>query len=276
MMNAKGKDHVEIDCFMKFIFITNNDENFIYVTDEDIRYWVIKVPVIKQENPGILDNMIEEIPAFLTYLNRRKLVTEKLNRMWFHPQLLKTEALKKVQRNSLPTIIKELNYHLQEKMIDFDLDELYMTVDNIRKDFFNNKYEANYVRSVLQDHFKVEPYHVFKFNNKEFPDADTATAAAMQHHKKDNALEVMRFVEKVLKPKRYSYPRWELDAGKKELVRVDINCPPGRPYVFKRAQFVNAELKIERSPENVHINNMTVQPADVLPKDKSNPEELPF
>jgi hypothetical protein len=85
MMNAKGKDHVEIDCFIKFMFITNNETNFIYVTDEDIRYWIVKVPVLREENPNMLDLMIEEIPAFLSFLNRRKLQTEKLNRMWFHP-----------------------------------------------------------------------------------------------------------------------------------------------------------------------------------------------
>ncbi len=275
MMNAKGKDHVEIDCFIKFILISNNEENFIYVTDEDIRYWVLKVPPLKQENPGILDAMIEEIPAFLTFLNRRKLATEKLNRMWFHPSLLKTEALKKVQRNSLPTIIKELTYHLAEKFLDFDLDELFMTIDNIRKDFFGNKYEANYLRSVLQEHFKVEPFHVYKFDNAEYNTWREAVDAALNKYKTDNDLEVMRHIEKVMKPKRYSYPRWEFDPQKKANARVDITCPPGRPYVFKREQFVSADLKIERSPENEHLNNMTVQPGEAV-TDNSNNDELPF
>ena len=271
MMNAKGKDHVEIDCFIKFVFITNNDENFIYVTDEDIRYWVLKVPTLRQENPTIMDSMIEEIPAFLAYLNRRKLATEKLNRMWFHPALLKTEALKKVQRNSLPTIIKELSYFIGEKFLDFDLDELYMTIDNIRREFFNNRYEANYLRHVLQEHFKVEPYHVFKFENKEYSTVFDALAAASKKH---NELEAGTHIEKIMKPKRYSYPKWEYDATKKENIRVDINCPPGRPYAFKREQFVSSELKIERNPENEHLNNMTVQPADRIPEPQD--DELPF
>jgi hypothetical protein len=277
MMNAKGKDHVEIDCFIKFIFITNNDENFIYVTDEDIRYWVLKVPTLKQENPTIMDSMIEEIPAFLAFLNRRKMATEKLNRMWFYPSLLKTEALKKVQRNSLPTIIKELNYHLQERFIDFDLDELYMTVDNIRKEFFNNRYEANYLRNVLQDHFKVEPFHVFKLKEdakEEFITIDAAIDAAKRKYKLDSEIECVKHMEKVMKPKRYSYPKWEFDAAKKEQVRVDITCPPGRPYVFKREQFVSADLRIERNAENVHLNGMTVQPADKIPVADDN--TLPF
>src|SRR4029077_3302317 len=68
MMNAKGKDHVEIDFFGKFIFLTNNEENFIYASEDDVRYWVRKVPVIKDLNVTMLQDMIDEIPSFLSFL----------------------------------------------------------------------------------------------------------------------------------------------------------------------------------------------------------------
>ena len=79
IMNAKGKDHVELEFFGKFILMTNNEENFIYVDQEETRYWIRSIPNISEEikNVNILEEMIDEIPAFLWYLQKRKKTTEK-------------------------------------------------------------------------------------------------------------------------------------------------------------------------------------------------------
>ena len=36
-MNAKGRGQVELDCFIKFVLINNNEDSFIHATDDDIR-----------------------------------------------------------------------------------------------------------------------------------------------------------------------------------------------------------------------------------------------
>ncbi|MBA3706601.1 MAG: hypothetical protein H0W84_12095, partial [Bacteroidetes bacterium] len=38
-MNAKNRAQVELDCFIKFVLLTNNEESFITASDDDIRYW---------------------------------------------------------------------------------------------------------------------------------------------------------------------------------------------------------------------------------------------
>src|SRR5262249_10147970 len=38
-MNQKGRDQVEIEFFGKFIMLTNNEDNFIYATEDDVRFW---------------------------------------------------------------------------------------------------------------------------------------------------------------------------------------------------------------------------------------------
>jgi hypothetical protein len=88
------------------MMFTNNEENFIYATEEDLRYWVIKVPKIREKNPDFLQNMIDEIPAFLSFLNSRKILAPRVTRMWFDPELLKTEALKKVMAHSSSNVKK--------------------------------------------------------------------------------------------------------------------------------------------------------------------------
>lgn len=259
MMNAKGKNQVEIDCFNKFILISNNDDNFIYATDDDVRYWVLKVPVIRDENPGMLAEMVEEIPAFLAFLEKRKLVTECLTRMWFHPSLLLTDALKKVQQNSLPTIIKELNFHIQQKFLDFDVDEFMMSTNDVRKEFFNNKYEANYVKKALVDDLKLEMYHEFRVEKKDFYTYEQALDFAKEKYGSVNEMDVLRHIEKVEKVKRYSYPRHEYDGAKKENIQVDV-FNTGRPYVFKRSQF----LKDIPNAEGLGIKIFTPKKSEVV------------
>lgn len=255
MMNAKGKDHIELDCFIKFIFITNNEENFINLTEDDIRYWILKVPVIKEENPGMLDIMIEEIPAFLSYLNRRKLVTELLNRMWFHPMLIKTEALKKVIRYSRPVIEKELIQHLRDMFLDFGVEEIMMTRKDVHKEFFNNRYEANYVEKVLKDHLHIDQFH--KLNNDE--------------------LDLYQNPKKEYTTTRYTYPRWEtqLRDGKTEVIRVDVSGL-GRPYIFKRSQFVMPDEEVTNSDENNYVNSITPASTNGTPTNRANDLGLVF
>jgi hypothetical protein len=257
MMNAKGKEHVEIDCFIKFMFITNNETNFIYVTDEDIRYWIVKVPVLKEENPNMLDLMIEEIPAFLSYLNRRKLQTEKLNRMWFHPSLIKTEALKKVVAFSKSTIEKELRQYFKDAFMDFDVDEILMARKDIHREVFNNRYEANYLEKVLKEELKLDLYNE---PDKSQPDAFGGFA-------------------KVYKVRRYSYPKYERkfnnEKQREEMVRVEVESL-GRPYVIKKEQFLTDEDGIVvHSPETLFTNQM-LNGSSVPAAVGANGDDLPF
>ena len=53
-MQRKGVDHEEMWHFAKYILVSNNEDNFIYASDEDVRYWVRKVPVIQKEIPDML------------------------------------------------------------------------------------------------------------------------------------------------------------------------------------------------------------------------------
>lgn len=275
-MNAKGKDHVELDCFIKFIFITNNEENFIYATEEDIRYWVIKVPVLRAENPNILETMEEEIPAFLSFLNSRKLKTEKLGRMWFHPSLLRTDALKKVIAYSKPTMEKELIQFIKDMFLDFGVEEIKMSADELLK-VLGKRYEKNYLTRTLKDHLKVDVYHKYVYNGVEY---DTIELAINAHdcdikNEQKGELFALPKIQKKYKVTRYSYPRREEirgEGGRVDMKRVEVSSN-GRPYVFYRSQFLTPdELKNnEISAEDAYISEMTDGKLPVFKKDPSLP-----
>lgn len=288
-LNAKGKDKIEIPFFGKFMFFTNNEENFIYASEEDLRYWVNKVPRLKEKNPDFENIMLEEIPAFLSFLNHRKIVSPRMTRMWFDPKLLKTEALSKVIANSHSVVKKELTHHLREMFLDFGLDEIYMSCRDIKDTFFRNK-EQNYIERVLKEEMQMKTVQWFKYKDGKYNDDATALEAA----KKDglNEMEALAAVSPEGRVLRYSFPKWAMvrpDMSKpEEVIRVDVKYM-GRPYKFLRSDFVGADEKVEvpadllelnvMEPTNGHSKNghATAQGQLNLPGEISEPiDQLPF
>lgn len=157
-MNAKGKDQQEIDFFAKFILASNNEDTFIFASRDDVRYWVRKVPVLpKTENTRLLQEMIDEIPAFLDYLNKRTMHTQNETRMWFNESLLKTEALEKLIHNSRPGLEKEIYERLKSIFIEFGEDTVLMTPTDANNLIIHKKQEISYLSKIFKDNFGVRP-----------------------------------------------------------------------------------------------------------------------
>lgn len=270
-MNSKGKDHVEIDFFAKFLFMTNNEENFIYAGEDDVRYWIRKVPVIAELFIGLLEEMKTEIPAFLDFLNKRKLKTEKLHRAWFYPELIKTEALKKVIAHNESTVVKELRERIRNMFYDHGGDEILLTMDAINEHFFKNKYEVNYLRKSLQDKLKLQQYHEFVYDKQPYMTVEAAKTAIGESFDPDK-------LHQVFKIKRHAWPKWEskIKDGHPSRERVYVK-DVGRPYVFKIKDYLTAqELEsrgIDAEAENDHRINQNNPPA---PEQITNSDDLPF
>ncbi len=86
----------------------------------------------------------------------------KRNRMWFHQDLLKTEALRKIIDNSRPSVEKEIRHYVREIFLDKpELKVMEMALLDIQKEIFNNnKFEGSYIKTVLQERMNLYPYHV--------------------------------------------------------------------------------------------------------------------
>jgi len=225
VVNRKGKDHSEIDFFGKFVLASNNEDNFILAGKNDERYWVIKVPVIKKRDPALLKKMIAEIPAFLWFLNHRQLTTQNEDRMWFKPEIRRTEALDKLIEANKTRIESEIAYTLREMFLQFGFRVLLLSPEAINIVLFNKKYPTPYLAKEIQKHFKPQPYV--------------------------NA-------DKVHVSHRFFWPRW--DANTDEL---DKNLKfTARPYIFRREDFLKPdEIKGIAETDN-YINDFSTQNAD--------------
>lgn len=150
-MNQKGVDQIEIDFFGKFLFMSNNEENFVIANEHDERFWVRRVPKATTERTNLLELMIEEIPNFLCMLSKRNLSTKKESRMHFAPRLLRTEALQKLIEGNKAGPVKELNLLFKNLFFDTGFYEIKLTLKYICETLLRNRFEKNYVARLLND-----------------------------------------------------------------------------------------------------------------------------
>ena len=160
-IEAKGQDRQEIEFFGKFILCSNNEDNFIFMDQGEIRYWIRKLPPLVYANKNLLGELQEEIPFFLSYLIERPYSTKSTTRMWFRPEQIATQALKRVKRynrnklevemSQILLFILDTNDHLTE--ICFCLSDMQ---DWLMKKGFRG-YDSGAIKRVLQDEWKLQP-----------------------------------------------------------------------------------------------------------------------
>ena len=160
-LEAKGKDREEIDFFAKFILCSNNEENFIQIDENEIRFWILKINPIKTENTEFLNNLISEIPYFLRFLIERPFSTEKKTRMWFSANEIRTKALQKLvfkNNNKLESKIIELLYEFFESNNDEEINVVPQDLLNMMNRMFRLTYwTRNDIRNLLKETWKLNP-----------------------------------------------------------------------------------------------------------------------
>lgn len=155
-INMKGVDQIEIDFFGKFIFMSNNEDNFVIANEHDERFWVRRVPKATKERTNLLELMLEEIPAFLNYLNHRNLSTKQESRMWFAPALLRTEALRKLIEGNKSAAEREIRHYIRHFMLEYGFNELNYTLNFVVEEILRKRYEASYIEKLFKEKIKVE------------------------------------------------------------------------------------------------------------------------
>jgi hypothetical protein len=157
---AKGKDKVEAYFFGKFVLCSNNEENFIKIDNNEIRYWVIKVPALKDEdeNPDLETSLRKELPYFMYYLNLRAIKTKRRTRMWFTKEQIHTEALDRLINGNKTNLVNEIGEIILDDLIRFEVEELKYSLGDLVEKLSKSSIRANTfsVSKVLKECFKIE------------------------------------------------------------------------------------------------------------------------
>lgn len=256
-LNAKGREQVEVDLFMKFVLATNNEENFLSLSKEDIRFWIIRLKPLPDVEVDMLKKMEAEIPAFLRFLKDRKLITSRENRMHFHPDLLKTEALNKVIEYSQPSVEKDIRHYIKELFLDTGLDIIEMTQKVLHKEALLNKNNSSYLEKILKSNMKLLPYHLWEYNNKEFETKDEAITIARAKQPDIDTAQIEQLLKIKFKTKRYSYPKYQdIHENGQTVIKIIFVNDNGRPFVFYRKDFVPPADEVKPNDENQVIPDM--------------------
>ena len=171
-VEAKGKDRDEIAFFAKFVLCSNNEHLPVIIDAGETRYWVRKIDRLQSDDTDFLQKLKAEIPAFLHFLQHRKLSTEKESRMWFNPTLLHTEALQKIIRSNRNRLEIEMCELILDIMESVGTDTFSFCHNDILLLLVHSqvKVEKHQVRKVLQECWKLTPasngltYTTYQFN----------------------------------------------------------------------------------------------------------------
>lgn len=158
-LENKGKDREEIDFFGKFILCSNNEDNFIQIDENEIRFWILKINPIINDDTEILSKLKNEIPSFLRYIVDRPYFSTKKSRMWFAPEEIMTKALQNLlfkNNNKLEAKMIEMLYEFFEANDEKEIHLVPQDVLNIINKFFRQSYYTrNDVRIILKDLWKL-------------------------------------------------------------------------------------------------------------------------
>lgn len=172
-VNQKFVANYSIPFFGKVIICTNKEKDFMRIDEEEIRFWIRKVPQIDSINTKIEDQLKAEIPYFLKYLRQLPAIETNKSRMVFTAEELKNDYLDDIQKESWSGLRKEISHELEHFFNHFDgIKEFYATAKDIKSKFFatNNQYSINYIQKVLSDEMlmnqhKQQRYHPFGDND---------------------------------------------------------------------------------------------------------------
>jgi hypothetical protein len=189
-VNKKFVSQYTLPFYGKIIITSNNEDKFIKVDEEEVRFFVRKLEKPKYNNPNILEDLKKEIPAFLHYLTQMEPLDFSKDRAVFTPEELYNENLEQLKHESKTNLYKNMEEHFTDFFLNEgdDKEEIYCSVSDIKNEwfFYNHNIDETYIHHVLKKEFnkkselrKYSPFgrermenkktgRVYKFKKKEF------------------------------------------------------------------------------------------------------------
>jgi hypothetical protein len=159
--------------FGKIIVCTNKETDFMRIDDEEIRFWIRKInPIVGKKNTNIENDLFNEIPKFLKYLEQLPEIDFSNSRMVFTQEEIQTNSLELIKNESRNGLRKELEIYIEDFFNNNDCDTFEATAKDIKERWFstNNQIPMSYILKVLKNEMKMTPqankyYFLFNSNN---------------------------------------------------------------------------------------------------------------
>lgn len=162
--NEKNKSQVQIDFIGKFFFMSNDEGKALPIEKGETRFAVFKVPTFQEKGiEEIMDMEVRiqsEIPAFVHYLNNRKLYHSEQSRMYFGFDVYQTDQLRLYFENSISPLAKAVKNLVRDTFLHFpEVDELKFTLRHIQqqlKDSIRGGLERERIRKAIEEELGIK------------------------------------------------------------------------------------------------------------------------
>ena len=159
-VSQKFVQQYSVPFFGKIIICTNKEKDFMRIDEEEIRFWVRKIkPITGQKNVNIEDDLFNEIPKVLKFLELMPSIDISNSRMVFTQEEIGTSQLQIIKDESKSGLHKELDMHIEDFFNNnSELKSLMVTAIDIKDKWYshNNQYSIAYIRKVIKDEMKLK------------------------------------------------------------------------------------------------------------------------
>lgn len=174
-VSQKFVSSYQVPFFGKIILCTNKEKDFMKIDEDEIRFWVRKINPIKgKKNTKIENDLFNEIPDFLRFLELLPEVDFSKSRMVFTQEEISTGQLKVIKEESKSQLRKEIEANVEhffmqkasgKEEIQHLLKEFKATAKDIKERWFsnNNQVTISYIRKVLRDEMKLEVSKICRY-----------------------------------------------------------------------------------------------------------------
>lgn len=159
-VNQKFVNHFKLPFYGKIIMTSNNEDKFARVDQEEIRFFIRKVPLPTVFNHNIESNLVAEIPAFLHHLTTLPPVDFTVDRSGFTPAELSNESLDSVKLESKSWLYKSIKMLFEDYFINEvpNMEEFKADSISIKKKFFltDSKVDLAFIRDTMKKDFNLK------------------------------------------------------------------------------------------------------------------------
>jgi hypothetical protein len=167
-VNEKFISNYKVPFFGKIIMASNNEDKFARVDEEEIRFFIRKVGTPKFSNHNIEQNLIGEIPAFLSKLSGLPAVDFSVGRVPFTPEELKNDSLTLIKKESKSSLYKDLMEHFTDLFENeaCNSESVFANPVDIKNKWFlnNSQIAPPYIRNVIKSEFNMLPCEHMRYN----------------------------------------------------------------------------------------------------------------
>jgi len=162
-VNAKFMPEYQIPFYGKVVMMSNHEDRFVRIDEEENRYWVLKVPKIEgKANHNILEDLTNEVPKFLKFLKDLPEPDFTKSRMVFTQKEISTQILDQTKINSRSGVHKDILIYLEKEMMENQsLEFIEFRHEGLHDKYFgrNSRISVSYVQDVIKNEMHLTLEH---------------------------------------------------------------------------------------------------------------------